>query len=173
MYVPTYHPRFIDVLATLCKDLRLECLLSPIVINTKLHILFRYTLIFPIASAPQEPGDSFNNSSLESRSQQRMHFELPIEGMTIRLCIQRGRIVFYGSFSVATPNCALNDFYANWTLKCNEMFINREYSGPSRNKRSTEQVMINKNTTLYVVIEGVEEENLYSMETSVGDTRRG
>lgn len=99
-----------------------------------------------------------------------MHFELPIEGMTIRLCLQRGRIVFYGSFSVATPNCALNDLYALWTLECNEMFIDRERSGSSMNKR---QVMITSNTTLYVVIEGVEEENLYSMETSVGDTRRG
>ena len=53
------------------------------------------------------------------------------------------------------------------------MFINRDGSESSRKKRNTEQVMINNNTTLYVVIEGVEEENLYSMETSVGDTRRG
>ena len=114
-----------------------------------------------------------NNSSLESGSQQRIHFELPIEGMTIRLCVWSGRIVFYASFSVATPNCALKDFYANWTLDCNELFINHNFGGSSRNKRSAEQVMITSNSTLYVVIEGVEEENLYTMETSVGDTRRG
>ena len=128
---------------------------------------------FPIASAPQQPGFEVHNSSLDSRKTQRIHFPLPIEGMTIRLCVHEGRIAFYGSFSTRTPNCALNDYHANWTLRCNEMFINRDGSESSRKKRNTEQVMINNNTTLYVVIEGVEEENLYSMETSVGDTRRG
>ena len=135
-----------------------------------------------LVASVNQPSDGFtNNGNLAQGNQLRFNFEVPIEGMTVRLCIWRGNIAFYASFNVPNPSNDLNDLALqrneSWTSRCIRQSIsnsNRDgQSGfePRTKRQSTEQIVINNSTTLYVVIEGIEQENLYTIGTSIGDTR--
>ena len=118
-----------------------------------------------------------SSGNLTRGSQHRLNFEVPIQGMTVRLCIWRGNVAFYASFSVPNPSSDLNDLELqrneSWTSECNRLFIRNPNRGNHQSTRRKRQMVINSSTTLYIVIEGIEQENLYTMGTSIGDTQRG
>ena len=118
----------------------------------------------------------------------RTNFPLPVEGVTIRLCVSRGKIVFYASVSETSPNSAVYDWMSEIGIGCDDIFIdprnvendnigsndnsNQVDANNGRGKRQTLNSTMDEyfDLTLYVSIEGAEETNSFVLQTTTGDT---
>ena len=114
------------------------------------------------------------SGSLEQGQSVRYEYPVPPEGLTVRLCVQQGYIVFYASFTIPNPNSALFDYKREvislGTLNCDDVFVNPsdDNTSPVR-KRQSDGGQVSVNYTLYVSLEGLSEENAFRLETSEGD----
>lgn len=108
----------------------------------------------------------------------RYEIEVPEEGVTVKLCVREGYIIFYASFTVTNPNDALHDFKREvineGTIICDDAFIPPAFSNdaeiPNRNSRQVDNTQSSSNV-LYVSLEGGAEENEFVLDTSAGDNR--
>ena len=118
----------------------------------------------------------------------RTNFPLPVEGITIRLCVSRGKITFYASVSSTSPNSAVYDWMSEIGIGCDDIFIdprnvendnigsndnsNRVDTNNGRRKRQTLNSTMDEyvDLTLYVSIEGTEETNSFVLQTTTGNT---
>ena len=110
-------------------------------------------------------------------------YELPDEGMTLRLNVAAGRVVLYASTRVQNPNSALYDLRLE-TESTEDIFISpRDFveegegggdtdssmAGVGRRRINLEErerdVMM-----IFVTVEGLEQSNSYVLETTLGDT---
>ena len=105
-------------------------------------------------------------------------YDLPEEGITIRLNVTKGQVVLYASTRITTPNSAFYDIRLE-TDSSVDVFINPEdllmSHGPvsvGRRKRCVEGEGDNSCTSrfLYVSVEGLRGNNSYVLETKYGDT---
>ena len=91
--------------------------------------------------------------------------------MTVRLCVREGSIILYASYTVTNPNEALHDFrrevISTGTINCDDAFIPPENTESNRRKRQNEPDQ--SNSTLFISLVGVEEDNDFDVETSEGD----
>ena len=114
------------------------------------------------------------SGNLEQGQSVRYEYPVPPEGLTVRLCVQQGYIVFYASFTIPNPNSALFDYKREvislGTLNCDDVFVNPsdDNTSPAR-KRQSDGGQVSVNYTLYVSLEGLSEENAFRLETSEGD----
>ena len=110
------------------------------------------------------------------------------EGVTVRICIDRGVIVVYGSYTVPNPNSAINDFSAVLIAGDGEVtpsdclvthadiqdvmassmdcsLCGSNFQG--RKKRQSEE---EETVTIYIAIEGVSDtESQFSVNSSFGE----
>ena len=118
----------------------------------------------------------------------RLTFPLPVEGVTVRLCVNHGQLVFYASVSATSPNSAVYDWMSEISIGCDDIFIdprnvendnigsndnpNRVNTNNGRRKRQALNSTMDEyvDLTLYVSIEGVEETNSFVFQTTTGDT---
>lgn len=107
----------------------------------------------------------------------RISFSAPAEeGITVRLCVHEGRIVFYVSTSVPNPSSALHDWVDVVTapenqhsIACHESFYDLNPESQPNRKRETEETLV----TLYISIEGQENLNEFFLNSSVGGVDQG
>ena len=118
----------------------------------------------------------------------RLTFPLPVEGVTVRLCVSHGKLVLYASVSSTSPNSAVYDWMSEIGIGCDDIFIdprdvendnigsngnsNRFNTNIGRRKRQALNSTMDEyvDLTLYVSIEGVEETNSFVFQTTTGDT---
>ncbi len=105
----------------------------------------------------------------------RISLEPPAEdGITVRLCIHRGRVVLYASTTVPNPSAALHEWVDIVTapenqhsIACHTSFYDlnkRDLNQVPRAKRQTEETTV----TLYISIEGQENLNEFQLNSSYG-----
>ena len=130
--------------------------------------------LYPSASGSKVVGGA-SSGSLNKGGTVRLNFPLPVEGITIRLCVSQGYLVLYASVSSTTPNSAVNDFMLEIGTGCSDIYIDPRETGNGidnsmgRRKRQM-SALESANLTLYVSIEGVEERNTFILHTTAGDT---
>ena len=111
-----------------------------------------------------------------------------MEGVTVRLCVNQGKLVLYASVSSTSPNSAVYDWMSEIGIGCDDIFIdprdvennnigsndnsNRVNTNNGRRKRQALNSTMDEyvDLTLYVSIEGVEETNSFVFQTTTGDT---
>ena len=121
----------------------------------------------------------------------RISFSAPAEeGITVRFCVSEGQIVLYASTSVPNPSAALHDWSTTitapqyqHTLVCSTTFFN-DLDSPNlmsqnlspgkstrtRSRRQVEEEALNNSTmTLYIAIEGQDNFNEFSLNSSHGE----
>ena len=122
-----------------------------------------------------------SSGSLSKGGTVRLNFPLPVEGITIRLCVSQGYLVLYASVSSTAPNSAVNDLMLEIGIGCSDVYIDSRDTGNGidnsnqdmgRRKRQVfnSTAVESTNLTLYVSIEGVEERNSFIIQTTTGDT---
>ena len=102
-------------------------------------------------------------------NQARYQFLVPEEGITVRLCIQNGRVVLYASTVVPNPNAAFYEYQLE-CIDCNNCDL---YVGPEvtpGKKRSLYKRQSDTNVTLYVAVEGLADNSTFILDSTVGDT---
>ena len=105
-------------------------------------------------------------------------YDLPEEGITIRLNVTKGRVVLYASSRITIPNSAFHDIRLE-THSSADVFISPEDLQKShrpmsvgRKRRCAEGEGERSCTvsSLYVSVEGLQRNNSYVLETTYGDT---
>ena len=114
-------------------------------------------------------GDSLEGT-LDVGENIRYQYPLPKDGMTVEICVQAGNIVLFASTKVTTPNSALYEYKldtsgrSSETEVCDDVFVD----SPGRLKRH-----VVSNITLYVALNGVDESNIFALNSTIGDTTSG
>ena len=112
--------------------------------------------------------------TLNERGNVRYEIKVPEEGLTVRLCVHKGHIIFYASFTVSNPNNTLHDYKREvineGTITCDDAFIVPLVSNDTTAKRQVDSTQSSSNL-LYISLEGGREENEFVLETSAGDNR--
>ena len=131
----------------------------------------------PAATLPVEVGQQVG--SLPRGGRVRYELQLPVDGVTVNLCVNIGTVLFYGSFTVPNPNSALYDYIKEVENRggntCGDVFIQPqvELSTINRVKRRANDRVSPINATtpanLYISLEGTGDQNMFVLETSVGD----
>ena len=127
---------------------------------------------------------------LEFETKLYLEYLVPGEGFTIQVELDIGRVVVCGSNSLERPDCSYSLTY-DWRLEISEyedLFIRPDgfpsntpptpapTSAPTQgtSPTSTPPMFNNVNTTnitIYLTIEGLDESNVFSLNTTYGDTR--
>jgi len=139
-----------------------------------------HPFLCPSASGSKVVGEA-SSGSLDRGGTVRLNFALPVEGITIKLCVSEGYLVLYASVSSTAPNSAVNDFMLEIGTGCSDIYIDPRGIGNgndnsnnalSRRKRQVFNSTASEsaNLTLYISIEGVEERNTFILQTTTGDT---
>ena len=154
-------------------------------VSTLSPLIKGFTLI---CSSHTAPVSVFIEEDIEVSKQLFGHvsyfqYELPEEGMTLRLKVEMGRVVLYASTRIPNPNSALYDIRLE-TSSTEDVFLSpedlltseggmgrrsTEMAGSAGRKRSVEGRGAT-NTTIFVTTEGLKGDNSYVLETTFGDT---
>lgn len=138
------------------------------------------------------PIGSEDNGVLSRGSATRLRFTGPrAEGVTVRICVDQGVIVVYGSYAVPNPSSALHDFStilraAGGEVGTSDCLVSHvtiddvmrsnprdcsqcRTSSQGRRKRQTQKEGSTE-VTIYITIEGVSDtDGQFSVESSFGD----
>lgn len=148
-------------------------------------VKFILTYYHAVVDQPQRVGQP-GQGTIGLGDSVRISFSAPAEeGITVRFCIHEGQIALYASTSVPNPNAAINDWSTTirapqyqHTIVCSTTYFDDLSSPnltprnvpPSRsNTRSKRQVSDETMATLYISIEGHENYNEFSLNSSVGE----
>ena len=105
-------------------------------------------------------------------------YELPNEGMTLRLNVAAGRVVLYASARIRNPNSALYDVRLE-TETTEDVFVSREdlvmgddggMGGVGRRRNAEGEEGGSTVTLVFVTVEGLGKNNSYTLETTFGDS---
>lgn len=102
-------------------------------------------------------------------------YELPDEGLTLRLNVDEGRVVLYASTRIRNPNSALYDIRLE-TEVTEDVFVSPDDfvttgEGMERRERDSEEGDDKSEPAMiFVTVEGLEKNNSYILETTFGDT---
>ena len=120
-------------------------------------------------------------------STSRLRFTGPgDEGVTVKICIDRGVIIVYGSYTVPNPNAALHDFSATLNATGGEVMASsclvshvnssdiarsmRDCSYCRPNTLGRRRRQADEEVTIYITIEGVSDtESQFTVNSSFGD----
>lgn len=128
------------------------------------------------------------NGAIAMNTITRLEFSGPAEdGVTVKICIDRGTIVVYGSYTTPNPNSALYDFSDIMTAadgevapsNCSVHYVNIDDIDPNlpdcnqcntvrrkRRQSESEQAMM---VRIYISIEGAATESLFTVNSSNGN----
>ena len=148
-----------------------------------------------VVDQPQRIGNPEHGTARRGDSA-RISFSAPAEeGITVRFCIREGQIILYASTSVPNPSAALHDWSTTirapqyqHTVVCSTTYFDNldtpnmapqvvppAKSTPTRGKRQVsddEEESSNEDdntmVTLYITIEGGDNYNQFSLNSSVG-----
>ena len=134
---------------------------------------------------PQEIGDQVEGTAGKGEIIRISFSPLTEEGITIQFCIHEGEIAIYTSTSVANPSAAVSDWSMTitapqdlQTITCFNFFFNKmdypteipnndpELPTPRRKRQA--ETNLNGSTTLYVSIEGQQNFNQFSLNSTRG-----
>ena len=124
---------------------------------------------------------------LDFRTKLYLEYFVPGDGFTIQVELDIGRVVVCGSNSLERPDCSYSLTY-DWKLEISEyeeLFIGPDgfpSNAPAPTRIPTATIisptstpMFNNatttNITVYLTIEGLEDDNVFSLNTTYGDTR--
>lgn len=154
------------------------CIYSCNTFSTRHNLSFIHTYCSS-SSSPAVPARVFVEDMVEVSTQllgrvSYFQYELPEEGMTLRLNVAAGRVVLYASTRIPNPNSALYDIRIE-TDSTEDVFVRPEdllrSGGVGRRKRLEGGHGGNSTgTMIYVSIEGLRGNNSYILETTFGDT---
>ena len=110
-----------------------------------------------------------------------LEYSVPRGGFTIQVELDIGRIVVCGSNSLERPDCSYSLTY-DWRLEVSEyedLFIGPDgfqsnaprTLTPTSAPTFTPPMFTTTNITVYLTIEGLDENNVFSLNTTYGDTR--
>ncbi|XP_031625312.1 uncharacterized protein LOC116341994 [Contarinia nasturtii] len=118
-----------------------------------------------ICSVPQTPGigNKVENDKLGKNEKRYFKYEVPGTGVTIIIDKIKGNFKGYYSYTIETPSSAINDGEFNM-----EVFITPLKSNNQRAKRDVESAGV-----VHVAIQGQDDDNVYSLETSEGNHTSG
>lgn len=126
-------------------------------------------------SATVEVGGEMMEQGFTPDDTARYSYSYQEEGVTIRLCVQNGRVVLYASLTVPNPNRALNDFALDAFLLgdiCEDVFVDPsmmpDVQGTGGRRRR--QTSSSPERILFVSIEGIAESSTFTLETTMGNT---
>ena len=97
------------------------------------------------------------------------------EGVTIRLCIRRGRVTLYVS-SIPNPSDAVHDYRItitpekNIAITCSTYF---KHSRPIRGRNRRNQVSEDDTETVYISVVGQDNSSLVTLQTANGNVTLG
>ena len=93
------------------------------------------------------------------------------DGVTARVCINRGEATVYGSLTVPNPNTALYDFSQVLKGNCGNFFGSMQDARTAQTERCISNNAMQSEAKLYLTIEGMSStETQYSIESSHGNT---
>ena len=143
-------------------------------------------MAFIPATVPTEIGSS-TDGILEENESIRYEFSVPVEGMSVRICVTEGYIIAYGSLSVPNPNGALHDWvldveYDGGSKNCDHFFVDPDelpdlqtpvptstpgvcYSRSVDDESTSEFTEHN----LYLAVTGKSQQNAFALESDTGD----
>ena len=116
---------------------------------------------------------------LDFRTKLYLEYFVPVGGFTIQVGLDIGRIVVCGSNSLERPDCSYSLTY-DWKLEISEyeeLFIGPDgfpSNAPAPTRIPTATIIsptTTTNITVYLTIEGLEDDNVFSLNTTYGDTR--
>ena len=118
--------------------------------------------------------------TLERGGSVRISLQAPAEkGITVRLCVHRGRVVLYASKTIPNPSAALHEWVDIVTapenqhsIMCHTSFydLNKpDLNAATRGKRQTKETTV----TLYISIEGQENLNEFQLNSSYVEVEQG
>ena len=124
---------------------------------------------------------------LDFKTKLYLEYFVPGEGFTIQVELDIGSVVVCGSNSLERPDCSYSLTY-DWKLevsKYKELFIRPDgypssglatpTSAPTQATLPTNAPKFNgttnSNVTVYITIEGLDDDNIFSLNTTYGDTR--
>ena len=135
---------------------------------------------FTAASIPVELG--VQRGRLQRGGRVRYELKVPQEGVTVKLCVN-GSVVFYGSHEVPNPNEALYDYTQEATstssTACSDVYVplpkSVETASIENNNEGNNEGTPSHNITisLYMSLEGIQEQNDFELETLRGDRTKG
>lgn len=125
--------------------------------------MFLFTYTAPVLSDIGQP----ISQTLQQNQISYFKTSLPELGMTIRLDVNEGSVVLFGSNKIQTPNEAFYDFMLSTNKQ--DIFVTEDTFGntPSKTKR---QITKFANITVYISIQGQSVSNSFIFNTTVGDT---
>ena len=103
----------------------------------------------------------------------RYQYLLPEDGMTIMICVHVGNIVLYASTRVTTPNSALYEYKLDISGQSSQSEVCDDVYIDSSGSRKRNIVSESSNVTLYVAVNGVDESNVFALNSTTGDTTSG
>lgn len=103
----------------------------------------------------------------------RYQYLLPEDGMTIMICVHVGNIVLYASTRVTTPNSALYEYKLDISGQSSQSDVCDDVYIDSSGSRKRNIVSESSNVTLYVAVNGVDESNVFALNSTTGDTTSG
>ena len=128
------------------------------------RIVIKYCFSVFLASAIGEIAEPFI-STLEQNQVAFFQFNLPEEGLTLRLEVRIGLVVLFASNKIQNPNEAFYD----WKLETSssaDVYISLE--GITK-----QQVLQSVNSTIFISIKGQSGVNNFTLNSTSGDTTTG
>ena len=112
------------------------------------------------------------NGTLGMGSVSRLQFSASgDDGVTARVCINRGEATVYGSLTVPNPNTALYDFSQVLKGNCGNFFGSTQDAQTAQTERCISNNAMQSEAKLYLTIEGMSStETQYSIDSSHGNT---
>ena len=119
---------------------------------------------------------------LDFKTKLYLEYSVPRGGFTIQVELDIGRVVVCGSNSLERPDCSYSLTY-DWRLEVSEyedLFIGsdgfqsnvpRTLTPTSAPTFTPPMFTTTTNITVYLTIEGLDENNVFSLNTTYGDTR--
>ena len=118
-------------------------------------------------------------TSISRGSSRLLQYEFPSMGMTLKVDVTQGNLVVRGSFSVQNPNELTQDFSVMSNGNDIDYFISPELlrqstdNGNNDGRRTKRQAPTPTNATdanVYLSIVGLNDNNTFVLNTTVGDT---
>ena len=134
--------------------------------NIYIYILLTNNSI-TVASVIALVGQEFNGT-LEDGEVAYFEYDLPEDGLTLKVEVVEGYVVIYVSTQVSSPNEALNDFKLV-TNKTVDVFVPPRSPSSERNRRQSGS-SLNATTKVYISIEGHSPLNRFALNTTYDDT---
>ena len=112
------------------------------------------------------------DANLQMSEARLLQYAFPSEGLTLAIDVTQGQIQVYGSFSIPNPTVLTADFSVQFTSGNNYFFVSPELYQSTINTRISKRQTpsTDSSTNVYISLTGLQNNNVFSMNTTLGDT---